>query len=53
MNSLIGIYKDKNCSQTIDTHALQLVGYGNTESGESYWIARNSWGLSIHYTLNK
>jgi hypothetical protein len=49
----IGIYKEKNCSQTMDRHALQLVGLGNTESGELYWIAKNSWGLFIHYALNK
>jgi C1A family cysteine protease len=53
INSFIGIYKDENCSQTVDTHALQLIGYGDTENGEPYWIARNSWGLSIHYTLDK
>jgi hypothetical protein len=32
----------------LDTTALQLVGYGSTEDGEPYWIARNSWGLSIN-----
>lgn len=28
----------------IINHLVQLVGYGTTESGEDYWLARNSWG---------
>jgi len=28
----------------IINHLVQLVGYGTTETGEDYWLARNSWG---------
>lgn len=36
-----GILKD--CGDFVMDHAVQLVGYG-TESGQDYWLVRNSWG---------
>jgi hypothetical protein len=27
-------------------HAVSLIGYGETSSGEPYWLVRNSWGPS-------
>ena len=38
-----GVYTG-GCGTTID-HAVQLVGYGE-ESGEMYWLVRNSWGTT-------
>ena len=25
-------------------HAIIIVGYGETEDGIKYWVAKNSWG---------
>jgi len=35
----------KNCNDFVMDHAVQLVGYG-TDSGQDYWLVRNSWGAS-------
>lgn len=43
-----GIYMDDKCSSSEDSlnHAMLLVGYDSTDSSESYWIVKNSWGES-------
>lgn len=37
-----GVYFDPKCDQDVN-HAVLIVGYGKTDSGEEYWIAKNSW----------
>jgi len=39
-----GIFDGSQCLQTTINHAIILVGYGVSTSGEAYWIVRNSWG---------
>lgn len=34
-----------NCGTKID-HGVTVVGYGTTEDGTNYWLAKNSWGTS-------
>jgi len=41
-----GIYSESSCSKTIVDHVMQLVGYGKTDSGELFWICKNSWGAN-------
>jgi C1A family cysteine protease len=37
-----GFYFDQNCETEVN-HAVVIVGYGKTESGEEYWLCKNSW----------
>ncbi len=41
-----GIYYDEKCSAEHIDHAVVIVGYGTDESGQDYYIVRNSWGTS-------
>uniref|UniRef100_A0ACD5UUY7 Uncharacterized protein n=1 Tax=Avena sativa TaxID=4498 RepID=A0ACD5UUY7_AVESA len=41
-NYKTGIYKGPCTTQ--QNHAVVLIGYGVTNTGEEYWILKNSWG---------
>lgn len=45
MNYKRGIYDHENLVIVLD-HATLVVGYGANDSGEEYWIMKNSWGTS-------
>ena len=38
-----GVYEDKT-GVIWPSHAISVAGWGETEDGVKYWIARNSWG---------
>nr|CAH04631.1 cathepsin H [Suberites domuncula] len=44
-----GVYKSKECKTDPEhvNHAVLAVGYNTTESGEDYWIVKNSWGTKF------
>ena len=36
-----GLYVDYSCSSSKLNHAMLLVGYGTSNSGQTYWILKN------------
>ena len=36
-----GLYVDYSCSSSKLNHAMLLVGYGTSNSGQAYWILKN------------
>lgn len=39
-----GIYQDSSCSPSVIGRRMQVVGYGQSDSGEPFWLCKNSFG---------
>jgi len=41
-----GVYAESACTAANIDHAVLVVGYGTTSTGQDYWLIKNSWGTS-------
>ncbi|KAK7605317.1 hypothetical protein V9T40_007175, partial [Parthenolecanium corni] len=41
-----GVMYSETCSSISLDHAVLIVGYGTTTSGQDYWLVKNSWATS-------
>ncbi|CAG2212247.1 CTSL [Mytilus edulis] len=39
-----GVYDEEECSSKNLDHGVLCIGYGTDDSGNDYWLVKNSWG---------